>query len=296
MTPTHDGTGTPPRDHAELRRLLDDRLPGLAPGQARIARLVLRDPEGTAWRTIRETAELAEVHQSSLVRFATMLGLAGWPQLVALCRQHLAVEARLVNRFARAEARAGAGDLLRTAAAQDRDNLERTFTRIPPERWQETVRLLAEAERVHVMGLRKCLPVAQLLSYLLGLVRPGVHLVAPVTGMLVDELRALRADDVFVGISIRRYTAETVAALEHARRQDLRTVALTDDAASPLARAAETSYLVDTDGPTVLRSVSAFVSLVQALATAVATHRGTSSREELLTDERLLDEFSVYDG
>lgn len=296
MTAPDRPEGTPPEDYGVLRAVLHARLPRLAPGQARIARLVLRDPEGTAWRTIRETAELAEVHPSSLVRFAATLGLAGWPQLVALCRQHLAEEARLVNRFARAEAHAGSGDLLRTAADQDRDNLERTFTRIPREQWEATVRLLAEAPHVHVMGLRKCLPVAQLLAYLLGLVRPGVHLVAPVTGMLVDELRALRRDDVFVAVSIRRYTAETVAALEHARREGLRTVALTDDAASPLARTADTTYLVDTDGLTVLRSVSAFVSLVQALATAVATHRGTRTREELLTDERLLDEFSVYDG
>lgn len=295
MSPGDRDAATPPGDYAALRDALHVRMPRLAPGQARIAELVLRDPEGTAWRTIRETAVLAEVHQSSLVRFATMLGLAGWPQLVALCRQHLAEEARLVNRFARAEAHAD-GDLLRVAARQDQGNLLRTFTRIPPEQWEGTVGLLAEAPHVHVMGLRKCLPVAQLLSYLLGLVRPGVHLVAPVTGMLVDELRALRRDDVFVAVSIRRYTAETVAALEHARREGLRTVALTDDAASPLARTADTTYLVDTDGLTVLRSVSAFVSLVQALATAVATHRGTRTREELLTDERLLDEFSVYDG
>jgi hypothetical protein len=43
-----------------------------------------------------------------------------------------------------------------------------------------------------------------------------------------------------------------------------------------------------------LRSVGSFIPLAQALATAVGIHRGTQSREELLSDERLLKQFSVY--
>src|SRR5690606_25714304 len=283
-----------PRSYEELREILQERMADLAPGQKRIATLVLSDPEGTSFRTITETAERAGVHQSSVVRFASMLGLSGYPGLVALCRQRLAEEAQLIRRFGEAEQHTASGEFLSATVEHEQRNLVRTFTRITPQQWDRTLSLLADAERIHVMGLRKCLPVAQLTTYLLKLVRPGVELVAPTTGMLADELRDLDADDVFVAISIRRYTADTVTAFERAKSMGLSTIALTDDAASPLAGSADVAFLVDCEGTTILRSGSALVCLVQAIATGVALKNGARSRAELPSDEELLEQFSVY--
>ncbi len=283
-----------PQSYLELRSELQSRMSSLAPGQQRIARLLLKDPEGTALRSITETARLADVHQSSLVRFASTLGLQGYPALVQLCRDQLTEQVHLVRRFETAQQHGPAQELLGAVVEHDQQNLARTFSRIEQETWDRIIAVLAEAQHVHVMGLRKCLSVAQLLSYLLRMVRPGVRLVAPVAGELVDELRDLQPGDVFVGISIRRYTGDTVRAMELARQRGLHTIALTDDAASPLATAADTALFVETAGVTLLRSLSAFVSLAQAVATAVALQRGTSSRDELLKDEDLLESFGVY--
>ncbi|MER5390442.1 MurR/RpiR family transcriptional regulator [Saccharopolyspora sp. NPDC002686] len=285
-----------PTTYEELCSAIQERIGGLAAGQQRIAELLLTDPEGTAFRTIGESAKLANVHESSLVRFATAFGLKGYPALAALCREHLAREARLITRFRRAGQHSETGEFLSTVVEHEQQNLTRTFTRITAEQWDRCVQLLAETDRVHVMGLRKCLPVAQLTSYLLRLVRPGVHQIAPVTGALVDELRDLRQGEVFIAISIHRYTAETVRAFEEAKKRGLHTIALTDTAASPLARIADVTFQVDCEGVTLLRSVGSFIALVQALATSVALRNGTRSRDELLSDEQLLSDFSVYTG
>ncbi|MGH3359346.1 MAG: MurR/RpiR family transcriptional regulator [Nocardioidaceae bacterium] len=287
---------TAPTSYDELRSVLQHRLTGLAPGQQRIAHVLLTDPDGTAFRSIAETARLAEVHQSSVVRFATKLGLSGYPALVALCREQLRVDAQLIARFGRAQQHVDGDSLLTRTLDHERENLQRTYTRLSTEQWEQAVRVLATAEHIHVMGLRKCLPVAQLMAYLLRLVRPGVHQISPVTGSLVDELRELHEGDAFVAASINRYTADTVRAFEHAKSRGLTTITFTDTAASPLARGADVTFTVDCEGVTILRSVTAFISLVQALATAVAVSNGTQSRDELLTDEALLTDFSVYAG
>ena len=282
-----------PANYAELRTALQTRMDSFAPGQQRIANVLLTDAEGTAFRTIAETAQVADVHQSSLVRFSTGLGLSGYPALVKLCREQLAEQAQLVRRFELAEEH-GAADLFAVAVEHDQQNLARTYARIESGDWDRAVTMLADAPKVHVMGLRKCLSVAQIMAYLLHMVRPGVKHVAPVSGGLVDVLRDLERDDVFVAISIRRYTAETVRAIQYAKQHGLRTIALTDNAASPLAATADVTFFVETNGITILRSLSAFVSLVQTLSTAVALKMGARTREELLEDEALLDDFSVY--
>jgi DNA-binding MurR/RpiR family transcriptional regulator len=280
--------------YPQLQSELQQRMENLAPGQQRIARVLLTDPEGTAFRSIAETAKIAEVNQSSMVRFATMLGLKGYPALVRLCREHLADQANLVRRFDRAQQVEGGRSLFAAVLEHEKDNLTRTYARINETEWDSTVKALSEAPRVYVMGLRKCAPVAQLLSYLLRLVRPGVEQIAPAAGVFVDQLRDLDPDGVFVAMSIRRYTADTVRALSHAKMLGLKTIALTDDSASPLARLADTTFFIETEGVTVLRSMSVFTSVVQTLATAVTIRNGARSRQGLLADEKLFKDFNVY--
>ncbi|WP_231567607.1 MurR/RpiR family transcriptional regulator [Sinomonas humi] len=280
--------------YEELQAELQERMPALAPGQRRIATVLLSDPEGTALRSIAETAKVAGVNQSSLVRFATMLGLKGYPALVRLCRDHLSGQANLVSRFERAQQRTGQESLFSAVLEHEKDNLTRSYARIGQADWDNAVRTLAEASSVYVMGLRKCAPIAQLLSYLLKLVRRQVEQISPAAGMFVDQLRDLDPEGAFVAVSIRRYTADTVRALEHAKERGLATIALTDDPASPLARLADTTFYLETEGVTILRSLSVFTSVAQTLATAVALHLGTRSRQELLVDEQLLADFHVY--
>lgn len=283
----------PPDDYAELRAELQHRLPTMAAGQRRIAQLLLSEPEETALRSIGETARAAGVHESSLVRFATSLGLPGYPALVRLCRRQLAERANLVRRFETAE-RVGERDLLAEVAEHDQRAIANTFATIDRSGWDRVVALLAEAPRVHILGLRKCFTVAYLLTYLLRMVRGEVRQIGAPAGQLADELRDLAAGDVFLAVSIHRYTADTVRALAHARRAGLTTVALTDSPASPLVQHADVALYLEAGGVTVFRSLTAFVSAAQGLATAVALRAGTRSRAELARDEELLTNFQVY--
>jgi DNA-binding MurR/RpiR family transcriptional regulator len=283
-----------PTTFAQLRGRLQQLVPELAAGQRRIARLVLDDPEGTALRTIGESAELAGVHPSSLVRFAAMLGFSGYPALVKLCRDHLASEAQLVRRFEQAQQRGEAAELFATVADGDSRNVARTFAQVDRDGWKRAVSALAQARAVHVLGLRVCYSAAYLAAYLLHMVRPGVRQLGTTSALLIDELRDITAGDVILAASLRPYAADTVRAFAHAGARGATTIALTDDPSSPLARTADLVFYVQTKSVTIMRSLTAFTSLVQALATAVALELGARSRDELATDEQLLEEFGLY--
>jgi DNA-binding MurR/RpiR family transcriptional regulator len=283
-----------PTSYSDLRARLQELLAELAPGQQRIAEILLSDPEGCAFWTVSDMARAAGVHESSVVRFATSLGLSGYPSLVALCRRQLAEQAQLVRRFEQAKELGESDDLLAAAANDDQRNVERTLASIDRKSWEAAAKLLADASAVHVLGVRKCFSVAHLFTYLLHLVRRDVVQVAPSSEMLVDDLRDIEEGDAFVAISIHRYTADTVRALAYAKQRGLATIALTDNAASPLVAHADVVIYVETGGVMLLRSVTAFTSVVQALATAVAVRLGTNSRDQLLRDEHLLDVFDVY--
>ncbi|MEV4126221.1 MurR/RpiR family transcriptional regulator [Nocardia sp. NPDC049707] len=277
-----------PTTFQELRVLLQQRLPELADGQQRIARLVLDDPEGTAFRTIGQSAELAGVHRSSLVRFATMLGLPGYPALVELCRRQLAAEAYLVRRPP--DAPPTSNDEFFTAITEyDMNNMSRTFARIDRGDWDRAVETLAHASAVHVIGLRRCLAIAYAATHQLQLVRHRVRQLGATARLLTDELRDIESGDALIAVSIRRYSSDTVRAVESAHRRGVTIIALTDDASSPLARIADVTFYVGTGSLTVLRSLTAFIGLVHALVTAVALRLESVGTDTDILDDQLLD-------
>ncbi|HET6636186.1 MAG TPA: MurR/RpiR family transcriptional regulator [Streptomyces sp.] len=288
---------TPPRTYDELLAELHRRGSALTRSQRLLADRVMADPEGVAFMTVSELAAAVGVNEATVVRFASGLGLDGYPGLTRLCRERLREQAQLLRRYNNLEQLGAEGaDLLERTVALDRANITRTFAQVSPEAWDEAVRALAEAPRVHVLGLRKCHAPAYLLGYLLGMLREDVETVTGGAGALTDELRRIREGDAFVALSIHRYSAETVRAAAWAQARGARCLALTDNPSSPLATTADQVFYVDAAGPAVLRSLTAFTSLVQALAAGVAQELGHEARSTLLREEQLLEEFGVYEA
>lgn len=284
-----------PETYDALVALVHARLPDMSRSNRLISERVLADPEGIAFMTVSDLAATVDVNESTVVRFATGLGLKGFPGLTKLCRDKLSAEAQLLRRFSSVERGRDNGSLLQQAADYDQANVARTLARVDAVQWESAVAALAQAPQVHVFGLRKVHSVAYLLAYLLGMVRDGVSLVTPAAGTLIDDLRRVSPDDAFVGISIHRYMREGVQGFRWAADVGATTIALTDNASSPLVRDADYVFYADTAGVAIMRSVTGFIALVQALANGVAASLGDSARSTLEREEALLDHFSIYE-
>jgi DNA-binding MurR/RpiR family transcriptional regulator len=226
---------------------------------------------------------------STVSRFAKFLGLSGYPALRQLCEDHLRAQTLVHRLNAVADAEP---ELWQRSARFDEENIARTFARLGPGDIGKAAQSISDARAVHVLGLRKSHSAAYLLWFLLQLVRDDVRLFT--TGALVEQVRDIRPDDALITFGLHRYSRYTVLAAQYAHEQGAATVALTDNAASPLVPVADHLFLVDTAGPGVLRSMTAFVSLAQALASTVAAQSGAASRDALTTEESLLERFGVY--
>lgn len=284
-----------PQTFDELVAELRARHDTLSQAHRKLSERVMADPEAVAFMTVSELAAAVGVNEATVVRFANALGLKGYPGLTRICRERLQEQAQLLRRFDTLERLAAdGGGLLNRTLGFDQANIARTFARIDDATWESAVGHLTEAPRVHVMGLRKCHAPAYLLAYLLGMVREEVALVTATAGALTDDLRRVRAGDCFVALSIHRYMADTVRGAAWARSVGAHVVALTDNPGSPLAATADECFFVDAAGPSVLRSMTAFTSLVQALTAGVAKSHGREARASLLQEEQLLSDFHVY--
>lgn len=282
-------------DFDELVSLIRGRWDELSPSHQRIAERVLADPEGLAFMTITDLATAVGVHESTIVRFSSGLGLAGYPALTQICRARLKERAQLLRRFDNLEGISTRDhSALQQAVSFDQANIARTFARIDTDTWDRVVNELAHAPTVFLLGLRKCYSISYLLGYLLRLLRPNIKTLDLAGGNLPDDLALLKPGDAFVGIAIHRYSAESIRSFRWASEHGATTIALTDNEASPLARRATYCFYIDTSGVGVLRSMAAFTSVAQALATDVTTTLGASVRGALTVEESLHAEFGTY--
>lgn len=289
------GAATGPESFDDLVAIFRDRDATLTPSQRKLALRVMADPEAVAFMTVSDLAASAEVNEATVVRFAAGLGLKGFPGLTRLCRERLREQAQLLRRFDNLPpvSRDGAG-LIEQTVALDQANIARTFARIDERTWSSAVERLAHASHVHVMGLRKSHAPAYLLGYLLGMMRENVDTIVASAGSLTDNLRKVRSDDCFVAISIHRYCVDTARAAEWARQSGAHVIACTDNPGSPLVGSADDVFYVDASSASVLRSMTAFTSLVQAISGGVASELGHEARATLLQEEELLRGFGVY--
>jgi DNA-binding MurR/RpiR family transcriptional regulator len=277
----------------------------LTPSQQALASIVLDSPERVAMSTIHALAADLGVNESTIARFALALELKGYAELRSACRALSGKQAGMLWRFTHAGSNGslsdnsvGDSDAPRSRreilASQDGAAIASSFAKIDGAIWSKVVRLLSTADHVCVMGLRQSQPVAAMLTYLLGLVRSEVQELSAGSVSHIDALRSLSPSDCVVTIATQPCSNDTVKVARWAKEHQVPVVALTDEVLGPLAEFADVLLLASTDSDAVLSSMTALVSLVQALTNDVAMVDIDTTRRHLEEQEQLLKAFDVY--
>lgn len=262
------------RFHQTLR----GRYDALPPQLRQIADFIRQNPGDIALGTVSSLAAGARVQPSTVVRFARTLGFDGFPAMQAVFREQLR------NRHASAPDPSDAPpapkgqrkdattilDGFRRAAI---DSLNALHRHSDPIRLEKAVTRLAQARRLYILGLRRSMPTARYLSYLLTTHDIPHQLVGLESGMEEEAIMAADARDAAVIISFPPCARRTVELFRILEQRAVPVVSLTDSAASPVIpssglwlEVAETNFLG-------LRSSAATMILIMTLATAIAEKR-----------------------
>ena len=254
-------------------RLLEvsDRLPKRL---KQCADFVAANQDRIAVSTVAEMAEGAGVQSSAFMRFCQILGFSGFSEMQKLFRESYAggwpdYSTRLEH--LRETAAGSAPALLAEFAEAGRTSLEGLLKTIEPEALEKAVELLAGAETIHIVGIRRAFPVASYLAYALEKMQVPAMLHSAV-GKL-ENLHALRKGDVLLAITFSPYSSETIAVTEAAAARGIDVVGITDTIVSPLSKLSRQTLLVSEVDFGAFRSLSATLCLAITLAVAVGTAR-----------------------
>jgi DNA-binding MurR/RpiR family transcriptional regulator len=157
----------------------------------------------------------------------------------------------------------------------------------------EAAARIVGARRRLVIGSGRSHAYASLLAFDLGVGLSQVTLVDGTVVRAVDLLADVRADDVMIAFSLRRYRRYTVDIASAFAAAGGQLVAITDSVDAPLAKIANQTILVGTESASYLDSPTVVAAVVEVLATlTIASAKG--ARRRLGERERLTTALDLY--
>ena len=280
----------------DILLILQQKAGSFSKGQRMLARYITESYDKAAFMTASKLGKTVGVSESTVVRFAVDLGYDGYPSMQKAMQDMVLNRLTAVQRIEVANDRIGDQDVLSMVMQSDADKLRQTAEIVDREDFRATVSKILGAKRIYIMGARSVAPLASFLGYYLNFMFDDVRLItASGASEMFDKLVGIDAEDVVVAFSFPRYSAATVKGAQYCRTTGATVIGFTDSRLSPLGQHCDHILVAKSDMASLVDSIVAPLSVVNALIVALA-----SGREHILAKtfdalERVWEEYSVYE-
>jgi len=279
----------------DIFNLIKINYSSFSKGQKKLADFISEHYDLAAFMTAAKLGSVAGVSESTAVRFATELGFKGYPEfreaLEEVVMQRLSAVKRMEVSFGDKKIE----ELQRSIMLSDMEKIRQSIEFCDTNSFVAAVNMLCRARRVYIVGIRSCAPLASFLAFYMQQIRDEVHLVSTSNiSEIFEQMIRMNEEDVVFGISFPRYSMRTLKAMEFANNRRAGIITLSDSRHSPVNLYSSCVLLAKSDIASIVDSLVAPLSLINALIAAMCNEKKDEVRQNLIEMERLWEEFQVY--
>ena len=275
---------------------LQEKMPEFSKGQRRLAQYITESYDKAAFMTANRLGKAVGVSESTVVRFATELGYDGFPAMQKAMQEMVVNRLTSVQRIEVANDRIGDQDIVSMVLQADIDKLRQTGDTVDREEFQAAVNSILKARRVYILGVRSAATLANFLGYYLNYMFRNVHIVtASGAGEMFEQIVGVGAEDAVIAFSFPRYSASTAKGAQYCRSTGATVIGVTDSRLSPLGQNSDHVLLTKSDMVSLVDSLVAPLSLVNALIVALAAKRENELAKTFDSLEHIWEEYNVYE-
>ncbi len=259
-----------PHGHQALSAYITARFDEFSRSQKDVAQYIVDHLDEAAFQTAEELARRANTSSSTVVRFSQALGFEGFPELQQAARDEYR------RRPAGGDVIAGAAPLFsldhtefESALAADHVNVEDTAHKLSRSDVEAAIDAIVSAEKVVIAGADQMAFFASYLRHLLMLLDIRAEIVASPSQEALGRLSRIDENTLVIGLSAGRPHPLITRTMKLARHRRAKTLAITDATLSEVARQARIRLYYSSNSPAFVRSHTALLSIIQALAYGV---------------------------
>ncbi len=274
---------------------MNSRKDKMSKGQKRIAEYIEHNYDKAAFMTAYKLGDTVGVSESTVVRFAVEIGYDGYPKLQKAMREMISDKLTSVERIEVSTNRIDEKNVLETVLNQDIEKIKMTVNETSKEDFEKAVDSIVSADKIYIYATRSSQALADFLGYYLGLIFGNVNVISTTSTLeTYEKLIHINEKDVIIGISFPRYSNTAVEAMKFASSRKARVIALTDSMVSPLIAPSDYVLLAKSGMATVVDSLVAPLSMINALLVATVLKEKESVKHTFSQLEQVWDEYNVY--
>ncbi|MCI8479784.1 MAG: MurR/RpiR family transcriptional regulator [Oscillibacter sp.] len=274
---------------------IESGIDGFSKGQKRIAFYILENYDKAAFMTASKLGQLAEVSESTVVRFASELGYDGYPSMQRALQEMIRSRLTSTQRIRAAGDLLERQDLLSAVIQSDIDKLRQMSGGADQREFDRVVDQLLDCRHIYILGVRSSSFVAGYLNFYMHLLTENVTLVqSNAAGEIFEQLLRIGPEDVMLAISFPRYSKVTLNTVKFAQDRGATIVAITDNKLSPLYQMSDEALLAPCEMISFVDSMVAPLSLVNALLIAIGRRLGTDVTRTFGELENIWNEYGIF--
>jgi len=294
----------PPTNVEELRSLLIEITKGLSHinlgAKSREAfGKILDVQDSTYLLSITTLSEQIDTNPSTITRLAKNLGYQGFgPFQKALLATRLQQPGSFYLNQAQTALSSADQPIKQRAAKlchENQANIDQFVENFDPKSFEAAVKLITNAPRVTIYGIRQFHSLAAFLVYGLRLIRSDVSILDSNGLGVAEEIGAMNPGDVCIVASVAPYSTQVVFAAEVAHEQGLDVIAITDLASSPLISNAQASIFAPHQSSFISNSITSFFAVAECLINAVASSNSQQTEQALVHRQKLIKRLNIED-
>ncbi|MCF0137651.1 MAG: MurR/RpiR family transcriptional regulator [Oscillospiraceae bacterium] len=194
--------------------------------QRQVANYIEEHMEDIAFCTLDTLAVRINVSTTTIIRFARVLGYAGFSDMQNDVKLEIQNKASLPERLDRVMSSSG-NDLLQNSFAMDMENIRQTLACQKSSDLETCVELVKNAGKIYVLGMRSSFSLAHYMASRLGEIKKNVRFIQS-TGMVYpEEIVGAEPGDVCIAYVFPRYSKTAVNILAWMRSRGVKVVLFT---------------------------------------------------------------------
>ena len=280
----------------DILSTIHNQMGSFSKGQRRIAQYIESSYDKAAFMTASRLGKMVSVSESTVVRFAVELGFDGYPSMQKALQEMVRNKLTSVQRIEVTNDRLGDQDVVSMVLQADWESIRMTSEALDRRVLDQAVEAILRAKNIYIVGVRSSAVIATFMSFYFRNIFDNVHLVSSsATSEMIEQMLHVSQGDVVIGISLPRYSSRTVQLMEFARDSGAEVVAITDSLEAPAAKRADHTLLAKSDMVSVVDSLVAPMSLVNALILAIGQKKKEDLSRIFENLEGIWQEYEVYE-
>lgn len=279
----------------DLAGRINARYKSMSKGQKLLASYITDNYDKAAFYTAAKLGAVVGVSESTVVRFAAVLGYKGYPEFQRALEELVRGKLHSATRLESVCERAGQSEILDRVLRSDAGNLKITAKEMDQNAFRLAVDAILNARDIYLIGMRSCAALAEFFAFYLNLMFDHVRLLKTSSlHEIFEQMVRIGNEDVMIGISFPRYSMRTLKAMEFANHRNARVITLTDSVHSPMNLYSSCNLIAKSSMISVVDSLTAPLGVINALIVALYMRKQTEVAGTLKTLEKIWDEYQVY--